>query len=118
MKKIIVALFAASTLLVGAPITAIAGVDVAAVCDGSVPEAWNRPGGYCDQNDFNKSLSGPSAPGCVPHVNVGMIGSDRGARMLVATPPSNGCCETLTQFNFAPSKDRVIVATRDPCNNN
>lgn len=59
-------LFAASTLLVGAPLPAIAGADIAAACDGDVPDAWKRPGGFCDQNDYNDSISTPSDPGCVP----------------------------------------------------
>jgi hypothetical protein len=112
MKKIVFALFAASSLLAGAPLPAMAGVDVAAACDGTVPEAWTRSGGFCDQNDFNKSLSDPSSDqGCLP-VLVGMVGD--GARMRVAAPPT-GCCNTLTKFKFDTTNVDVIVADYDPC---
>jgi hypothetical protein len=114
MKKTVFALFAASSLLVGAPLPAMAGVDVAAACDGTVPEAWNRPGGFCDQNDFNKSLSDPSSDqGCLP-AHFAMLGSDDDARMLVAGAPS-GCCNLLTKFRFDTTKGDAIVAYSDPC---
>jgi hypothetical protein len=113
MKKIIVALFAASSLLIGAPLPAMAGVDVAAVCDGAVPDAWKRPGGFCDQSDVNKSLSEPpSGQGCVPVV-VGMIGSDRDARMLLAVSldPCRTRCTSITEelmFQGMP-RDRIVM---------
>ncbi len=113
MKKIIVSLFIASSLFVGAPLPAMAGVDVAAACDGAVPDAWKRPGGYCDQNDFGRSLSGPTDAGCTPLV-IGMNGSDRETRLLLATSGA-GCCTMETNFKFDPSKSRVIVADYDPC---
>ena len=83
MKKIIVALFAASSLLVAAPLPSLAAVDVAAVCDGAVPDAWKRPGGFCDQNDFNNSISTPSDPFVCPLV--ASLDLDD-LRLLVAEP--------------------------------
>jgi hypothetical protein len=64
MKKIIVALFAASSLLGGVSLPAMAAVDVAAVCDGAVPDGWKRPGGFCDQNQTNSISSTSDAYEC------------------------------------------------------
>jgi hypothetical protein len=114
MKKIIISLFAASTLLVGAPLPAIAGADIAAACDGDVPDAWKRPGGFCDQNDYNNSISTPSDPGCVPVVLIGMNARDNDIRTLVADRPDT-CCTTPVKFKFVPHAGAVIVAVSDPC---
>jgi hypothetical protein len=114
MKKIIVSLFIASSLFAGVPLPALAGIDVAAVCDGTVPDAWKRPGGFCDQNDFNNSLSLPSDPGCMP-LTVGMIGGKRDV-LLLATPPVNPCepvddCTALIRdYLDAGQRDRRLVA--------
>jgi hypothetical protein len=110
MKNLIVALFAASSLFVAVPLPAVAGTDVAAACDGAVPEAWQRPGGFCDQSDSNKSLTGPSdGESCTP-ITLAMLGSDDDARMLVALPASS-CCETgPVNYKFDRSLGRVIVA--------
>jgi hypothetical protein len=114
MKSIIVALFASSSLLVSAPLPAFA-TEVAAACEGTVPEAWQRPGGFCDQNDFNKSLSGPSdSVSCEP-VNIAIRGDEDDLRMLVAIP-LQGCCTVPTEYEFVPSQGRVIVAYTPCCN--
>jgi hypothetical protein len=115
MKKIIVSVFVASSLLVGAPLPVLAGVDVAAACSGDVPDAWKRPGGFCDQNDFNNSISTPSDPGCMP-VNFAMNGSDRDVRLLLAgAPPADPCipeldCSSINgDFFTTDARDRVLL---------
>jgi hypothetical protein len=113
MKSIIVALFASSSLLVSAPLPAFA-TEVAAACEGTVPEAWQRPGGFCDQNDFNKSLSNPSDSVSCPPVNLAMLGDAKDV-MLVAEPITT-CCTVPIDYKFVPNLGRVIVASVPCCN--
>lgn len=110
MKKIIVALFAASSLLVAAPLPSFAAVDVAAVCDGAVPDAWKRPGGFCDQNDFNNSISTPSDPFVCPLV-ASLDLND--LRLLVAEPedPCRPRCASITEELMLEGmpRDRIVL---------
>lgn len=49
MKILMSALLAAGTLLAPAALPAIAATHVAIACPANAPEAWKRPGGYCEQ---------------------------------------------------------------------
>ena len=48
-----------ATPISGLTITTAAAAD----CSGSVPEAWKRPGGFCDQQG-GATLSGPNTGDC------------------------------------------------------
>ncbi len=114
MKHLIVALFAAASLFSVAPVSAIAGTDLAAVCADTALDAWKRPGGFCDQIQNNNTLVTPGGGDpalCAPVV--GML-PQKGERVRVASAPT--CCGTPIRFEFDSKTQRVIVAYYDPCN--
>lgn len=118
MKKIIATLFAAASLLVASPVAVIADTTVAAVCDdvANIPESWTRPGGFCDQNDFNHSLTGPSdSQSCVRSVTVASNDPEEAKRILIAQPIESVCCE-MAYYQFAPTNgEGMVLVSYNPC---
>jgi hypothetical protein len=96
MKKLIAVAFAAASIIAGpAALITTASPAFASCADGDVPEAWKRPGGFCEQSSGKGSLS------------------DEG----------DGCDgEAIYKLLSAPlmqEGDRVIVAVAvDPCYSN
>ena len=56
MRKLVACLFAAAAMG-AAPMPSLADTNVAVVCGPGVPEAWTRPGGYCEKINGGGSLS-------------------------------------------------------------
>ncbi len=113
MKRIIVALVAAASLFAVAPVPTIAK-DVAVICNDGVPDAWKRPGGFCDQTQNNNTLVSPgTTEPCTPTFTA-MQESRKGARVHVAGAVVS-CCEVgPVRYDFDP-EGRVIVATGVIC---
>ncbi|HQZ12537.1 MAG TPA: hypothetical protein PK286_06585 [Devosia sp.] len=109
MKTIIAGIFAATTLLAVMPLPALAAVNVAAICDGSVPEGWKRPGGFCAQTKPGNSLSAPVSPGCAAVASIDL----NDVRQLVASRgPCDPCYGVTNVFGFKGlvAGDRVRTA--------
>lgn len=62
MKTFLTAAFVLSSLLMAPGVTTTASAQTS--CGPGVPEAWNRPGGFCDQIQSGKSLSLPGNENC------------------------------------------------------
>lgn len=115
MKKLFTAAFAASVLLAGPGTIVTAGSAFAqSQCGPDAPEAWRRPGGYCDFIGAGNSLSGPVDPGCTPLVDdvlnsLGLESLRKGEHIDVAL----ACCEEVVSAPITPDMqigDRLRMA--------
>jgi len=106
----------ASSLLAGPGLIATSTAALAQQqCGPDTPEAWLRPGGYCDSIGAGKSLTGPVDPGCVPRVQeASLVGLKTGDRVRVAGVITCGYdpCNTTLKFDTLamPAGDRLRVA--------
>ena len=118
MKSLVLTAFAAASILSSPGMVLATTFETASIgCDGEVPEAWRRPGGYCDQASSTDSLIEP--PTTEPETILCVVDAwqlirlEHGMRIDVATPilcnpcgPSYGSIDTLG----LPVGDRIHVA--------
>ena len=119
MKRLVACLFAAATLSV-APLPALAGTDVAVVCGPDVPEAWKRPGGYCEKIEGGGTLSTFVEAGCIvygqvrqPYLieNVDIAAIDGGWDQPLVTADIDPCCYAFEDLGIdLEEMERIEVA--------
>ncbi len=117
MNKLILSAFVASSLLSGPGLLIGSTSAFAQDCGPDAPEAWFRPGGYCDAIAAGKSLTGPVDPGCdepYPHypvLKLSMADFNKGERVDVAVACQIDYCTELLGAAVLPTiGDRVRVA--------
>jgi hypothetical protein len=113
MNKFIAAAFVLSSLI-AAPGVAVTGASAQA-CGPDVPEAWTRPGGFCDQRG-GSSLSIPITPGCTDYEYIFPLKAiqprDAGGRVHVADTCIIDCSAYEASFDLPVMQkgDRARVA--------
>lgn len=117
MKNIIATVFAVASLA-ASPLPGFAASS-ADVCSGpNVPEAWLRPGGYCDQAHSPGTLAPGNGGGggftCDP-VTIASNDTDDD-RLLLAVPVLSPCCAQLGSYEYDEELGHLILAST-PCDN-
>lgn len=96
MKNLIIAAFTAASLLAG-PGAIVTATSALAACDANAPDAWKRPGGFCDQmggGSLSKPVPAGPEDGCYdgPVVLQEIAMLEKGARIHVAAD-CGGCVD-------------------------
>jgi hypothetical protein len=125
MKIVLSSLMALGMVLapVAAPTVSLASSEVAIACPADAPEAWKRPGGYCEQiQNLNSIAPYGTGEGCKV-VSMGIAPQMIEGRVQVATL-IDPCCnygsldsvvfEDLPQ-GILPKSDALELGGKDPC---
>jgi hypothetical protein len=115
MKKFILSAFIASSLITGpGMLVTSTGAFAQRGCDAGAPEAWFRPGGFCDALKSGGSLSGPVFGVCTEFEEIEPVvfnNFQKGERVHVAETCYYECDygPSLTAVAYQPG-DRLRLA--------
>ncbi len=116
MTKTIAAIlaFAMLTAMPAAAATQVANSSTSPLCTEQAPDAYKRPGGYCDQIDDLNSLAPKGGDSCGFVADAGLRFDEIEGRMLVAVP-INPCCNLLGSLTGADLPPAAILVADTSC---